>query len=125
MYLSVTPHIHPTHTALGGDGQRLPPRFAPSSAYDVSADMSVSIEELIDRHVESAEAVAQAVQASAEVQRDMAAKLKDAIAEGNEQTAVDVRNALWEAIYTMYKRVYDFGDVWNELAPRATEVKES
>jgi len=65
MYLSVTPHIHPTHMALGGEGQRLSPRFAPSSTYDVSPDMSVSIEELIDRHLESIEGVAEAAQASA------------------------------------------------------------
>ena len=37
MYLSVTPHIQPTHTWWGQPGARLPHRFLPSSAYDVEA----------------------------------------------------------------------------------------
>jgi hypothetical protein len=28
---------------------------------------------------------------------------------------------MWDGIYTMFKQVYDLGDVWNELAPRAVE----
>jgi quercetin dioxygenase-like cupin family protein len=125
MYLSVTPHIHPTHTMRTDDGERLPPRFAPPSAYDLDPDVSISVEDLIDRQVEAAEAVAKAAQASADAQKNMADKLKQAIADGDEQTAIDTRNAMWDAIYAMHKSIYDFGDVWNELAPRAAEVKKS
>ena len=121
MYLSVTPHIHPTHTIRTDDGERLPPRFAPASTYDVEPDMDISIESLIARHVEEAERVAQAAQASADIQRDMSAKLKQAIAEGDEQAIVEARNAMWDAIYTVYKDISEFGAAWNELAPRATE----
>jgi quercetin dioxygenase-like cupin family protein len=120
MYLSVTPHIQPTHTTRTKDGGRLPHRFMPSSAYDVKIDTSTSIEELIERHVKAAQAVAQAAQANAKIQQDMAAKLKRAIAEGDSNAATNVRNAMWEALFTMFKSVYDLADVWNELAPRAT-----
>jgi predicted nucleic acid-binding protein len=92
----------------------------PSSAYDVKIDTSISVEELIERHVESAQAVAQATQASANVQHDMAAKLKNAIAEGDSNAATNARNAMWEALFMIFKSVYDLADVWNELAPRAT-----
>src|ERR1051325_4609946 len=34
MYLSVTPHIQPTHTGRTPEGDRLPHRFMPSRAYD-------------------------------------------------------------------------------------------
>ncbi|MCH8293965.1 cupin domain-containing protein [Candidatus Poribacteria bacterium] len=125
MYLSVTPHIHPTHTGRTEDGGRLPPAFAPSSAYDVEQDMNKSIEELIDHHVDEAQAVAQAAQAAADVQRDMAAKLKTAIADGDKQAATDARNAMWEALYTMFQGVYNCADGWNELAPRATEIESA
>ena len=37
MYLSVTPHVQPTHTFWDDAGRRLPHRFAPSSNYDVEA----------------------------------------------------------------------------------------
>jgi quercetin dioxygenase-like cupin family protein len=50
LYLSVTPHVQPTHTRWTEDGQRVPPRFAPSSAYDAQPDLSMSVEELIERH---------------------------------------------------------------------------
>ena len=38
MYLSVTPHIQPTHTGRTADGERMPTRFAPSQSYDVEPD---------------------------------------------------------------------------------------
>ena len=121
LYLSVTPHIQPTHTRWAEDGQRVPPRFAPSSAYDVQPDLSISLEELIERHAEEAEAVAQAARANADVQKEIAGKLREAIADGDEQAATEARNAMWEAIHTVYRRLYDFGDAWNALAPRVTE----
>src|SRR6266540_3543756 len=51
MYLSVTPHLQPTHTYWSETGERLPHRFLPSSAYDVQTDTTTPIDELIDRHV--------------------------------------------------------------------------
>jgi quercetin dioxygenase-like cupin family protein len=119
MYLSVTPHIHPTHTMRTKDGGRLPHRFMPSSAYDVKDDESVSLEELIDRHVEAAEALAEAAEESARIQKDVAARLKKALAEGDKDAAVKARGAMWEAIFATYKSVYDLGTAWNNLAPRA------
>jgi len=121
LYLSVTPHIQPTHTGYTEDRQRIPPRFSPSSAYDVQPDLGISVEKLVDRHVEEAEAAAEAARASADVQQEMAVKLKKAIAERDEQAATEARNAMWEAIYTVHKQIYDFGHTWNALAPRVTE----
>ena len=121
MYLSVTPHIQPTHTSRTEEGARLPHRFMPSSAYDVESDTSLSIEELIERHIEAAQAVAETAQVSADVQRNMATKLKDAIAEGDYNAVKDARDAMWEALFEMFKSLYCLADMWNELAPRATE----
>ena len=49
MYLSVTPHIQPTHTMWTPDGERLPHRFASSTAYDVQTDTTTPFDELLDR----------------------------------------------------------------------------
>ena len=49
MYLSVTPHIQPTHTGRDPDGTRHPTRFQPSSSYDVETDTDTPIDELIDK----------------------------------------------------------------------------
>ncbi len=121
MYLSVTPHIQPTHTGRTEAGERLPHRFMPSSAYDVEADPTVPVETLIDRHVEAAHTLAADAQTCARTQQDMAAKLKDALSRGDENAAEDARKAMWETLYAVYKQVYDLADAWNDLAPRTTE----
>ena len=125
MYLSVTPHIQPTHTMRTVEGERLPHRFMPSSAYDVEMDPDTPIEALIDRHLDAAQAVAEAAHANASIQQEMAGWLKKALAEGNPDTVREARNAMWEALYTTYKSVYDLSAVWNELAPRVEEIKST
>jgi hypothetical protein len=123
MYLSVTPHVQPTHTMRTPDGERLPHRFMPSSAYDVEADITVPVEALIDRHVAAAQALAEAAQACAQVQQERAAPLKKSVAEGNNDAASRWRAEMWEAIDETFQKVYELADAWNDLAPRVGETK--
>ena len=120
MYLSVTPHIHPTHTPRTQDGERLPPNFAPASAYDVEPDMQVSVSELVTRQIHAAQRLAELTQTCAAVQEEMGHQLRTAVAKGDEQTATAARKAMWEAIYPVYKAISELGDIWNQLAPRVT-----
>ena len=60
MYLSVTPHIQPTHTGRDPDGTRHPTRFQPSSSYDVETDTDTPIDELIDKFTAAADDLARA-----------------------------------------------------------------
>lgn len=53
----------------------------------------------------------------------MADKLRKAIAENDEQFAIDARNAMWEAICKVFEQIYDLGEAWNEFAPRATDFE--
>jgi quercetin dioxygenase-like cupin family protein len=121
MYLSVTPHIQPTHTGRADDGTKLPPRFSPNRNYHVDQDMSIPVEALLDRHVAAAQTLAETAQTAADVQQAMAARLKQAIAAGDHQAAAEARDKMWAAIYTLHKQVYALGEAWNELAPRAAE----
>lgn len=118
MYLSVTPHIQPTHTGRTESGERMPVRFAPSRAYDVAEDPSVSAGEAAERHVAAARALAEAAEASARVQKEMAARLKAGDADG-------ARVGMWEALYAVYRRVYELGDAWNDLAGRLEADREA
>ncbi|MCY4401583.1 MAG: cupin domain-containing protein [Candidatus Poribacteria bacterium] len=118
MYLSVTPHIHPTHTPRTADGERLPHNFAPTSAYDVEPDIDVSVSELVTRQIEMAQRLSELTQKCAAVQEEMGDQLKTAVADSNEEGAIAARQAMWDAIYPVYKAISDLGDVWNELAPR-------
>jgi quercetin dioxygenase-like cupin family protein len=115
MYLSVTPHVQPTHTGRTENGERLPLRFMPNSAYNVPPD-DTPMDALLERHVAVANAVAEAAQRCASIQREMADKLK--LAGANTEAAAAARKAMWEAIYEVYRTLPELGAVWNALAPR-------
>ncbi|MCZ6678801.1 MAG: hypothetical protein O7E52_16325, partial [Candidatus Poribacteria bacterium] len=125
MYLSVTPHIQPTHTFYSEDGERLPPHFRPSSDYNTETDSTTPVDELIDHHVDTAHAVAAAAQTSAQIQQEMAGALKQALAEGDEKAASDVRNVMWESLKATFKQVNELAEEWNTLAPRAGKIHAS
>lgn len=121
MYLSVTPHIHPTHTPRTEDGERLPHNFVSPRAYDVEPDMQKSIEELVARQIHAAQLLEELTRTCAAVQQEMGMQLKTALAEGDVDAATAARKAMWEAIYPVYKAVAELGDVWNALAPRVPQ----
>lgn len=122
MYLSVTPHIHPTHTRRRDDDSKEPPHFNPNANYHAEDDLSVPVETLIDRFVEAAQAVAAAAAASADVQAEMAMKLKQARADGDAEAATAARNAMWGEVYRLHKALYAADQVWNDFSPRAVEA---
>ncbi|MCS6859824.1 MAG: cupin domain-containing protein [Abditibacteriales bacterium] len=115
MYLSVTPHVQPTHTGRTAEGERLPLHFLPNSAYDVPPD-DTPMDVLLDRHVAAAHALAAAAQRCAQVQREMTDKLKCAAIDN--EAAAAARKTMWEAIYEVYRALPVLGEAWNALAPR-------
>ena len=121
MYLSVTPHIQPTHTSWTEDGKKAPPRFAPSTAYDVEPDRSTPTEELADRYLRAFEAFAGTVETAHAVQRDQTAAFKEALAGGDKEAALQARDEMWATLYTMYREVFDMADAWNDLTYRTED----
>ena len=121
MYLSVTPHIHPTHTPRTESGERLPHNFVSARAYDVEPDMQVSVSELIARQVHASQLLEELTETCTGVQQEMGAQLKAALAEGDADAAAAARKAMWEAIYPVYKAAAELANVWNALAPRVTD----
>jgi len=118
MYLSVTPHIQPTHTMWTEQGTRQPPYFAPSTVYDVPLDAATPIADLLSRHLEAAEALAAKAEAMARAQREQAAALKQALATGDIEVAVSARNKMWEALYAMFSESFVLAQAWNDLTSR-------
>lgn len=110
MYLSVTPHVHPTHTYWDDEGNRLPYRYGPNSNYDVQDDDSIGVSELLGRQAQRSAAVAEA-----------AATLAEVNAKALEAEAFDgpVREGMWEALRNLHLKVAEMDDNWNALAPRA------
>lgn len=119
MYLSVTPHIQPTHTGRNDDDSPQPPRFRSNSGYDDSADATTTRDELLDQHLAAMQAAAEVAQNAQATQQELADKLRAAWRDGDEAAATAARNAMWDAIYTLHKRMYDLGAAWNAFAPEA------
>jgi len=118
MYLSVTPHIHPTHTGRTPEGDRLPIHFAPSSAYDVETDTQTPVEALAERWVQSFQVMAALAQEAARQQAQAAMQLQQALAAGDDAAAHQARNTMWAGVYQVFKQIHALGDQWNTLAPR-------
>lgn len=121
MYLSVTPHIQPTHTFWNEDGSKKPPRFAPHSAYDVAEDANVTNAELLRQHVQAAQEVAATAQNFAQVQAQQAAVYRQALAGQDQAAATAARAAMWDALSALHSQLFALDDTWNELAPRMIE----
>jgi len=122
MYLSVTPHVHPTHTGRNDDDSKVPPRFGANVNYHADYDETIPVENLIDRHSETVDAVAEAAQNYAAVQQTQSAALKAARAAGDQDAAVIARNAIWDAKYRLHKALSAADEAWNEYSPRAADV---
>ena len=121
MYLSVTPHIQPTHTLWTVEGTKKPPRFVPSTVYDVPADETTPTEELVDRHLEAAEVLVEKVEEAAKVQQEQVAVLKKALALGDKAAVREVRDKMWEALFPMYSQSFNLAQVWNDLTSRLAD----
>jgi quercetin dioxygenase-like cupin family protein len=121
MYLSVTPHIHPTHTGRNEDDSRLPPNFPPNANYHVDQNMTVPVSDLVDSYAAQVDTLASTVDASVATKRLMVKALRQALAEGDIEAAAAARNTMWEALYSIHKELSALDEAWNALAPRATE----
>jgi quercetin dioxygenase-like cupin family protein len=124
VFLALAPHIQPTHTWWTKDRKPMPHRFLPSSSYHIEADTSTPVGDLVERFVRAAKAVAKHAQASARVQQRVSAALKKALAEGDDEAAQKARNAMWDGLFPLFKKVYELADVWNTLAPRAAKTEQ-
>jgi quercetin dioxygenase-like cupin family protein len=129
MYLSVTPHLEPTHTMWTADpragGQKIRPRYGSwrSPERDRVPEPSARVENLIDRQVEAARALADLARKSAAAQEQHAADLKRAVASGDHEAAREAIDAFWGELYPLFRAVSAMSEAWNDLAPKATNSR--
>lgn len=123
MYLSVTPHIQPTHTFFDDDGQPLPPLFRPSSDYDVETDSATPVAAHLDRYVERSRALVVAAQNCSNIQEQLVIAMKTAVSQGDGPAAARIREQMWEPLLQTFKQVFELADEWNALAPRIANVE--
>ncbi len=118
MYLSVTPHIVPTHTTWDSEGRKLPYTFGPPANYDKEPS-AADTPEVAAQFASSVETVSEAATAAAHQVRRLSESLAEAAGQGNAATACDMRTSLWEALFPLFSSTAELTELWNELAPRA------
>lgn len=119
-YLSVTPHLEPTHTQWdrpGGD--KLPYAYGASTREERRArtEPPDAPERLLARHLAASHALADAAVANATAQDAAAPALREALDAGDKAAAKGSIDAMWRSFYTMYKELQALEVAWNELAP--------
>jgi len=123
LYLSVTPHIQPTHTMWTDDGLKAPPQFNPSTTYDLPCDRATPTEELLERHLLTTETLAESVETATEEQYRQAEAIREALARGDRAAAVRARDAMWAALGAMFQDVYALAAAWNDLTYRIADTE--
>src|SRR5438309_4965092 len=122
LYLSVTPHIEPTHTQWDREGgTQLPYHYGGSTRAErlARAAPAAAPSELLDRHLHASRALATSAQANAAAQELAATQLHQALQSEDAAAAHAALDAMWQAMRTMYAALQQAEQVWNELAPAA------
>jgi mannose-6-phosphate isomerase-like protein (cupin superfamily) len=109
MYLSVSPHVEPTHTFHAADGRRLPPRYGVwRAAGGGGAPTTDSSAALLQRYRGAAAELAELARANAE-----RASRCDVV----DKASID---GLWESLRPVLQHIETVERTWNELALQAT-----
>ncbi len=122
MYLSVTPHVEPTHTMYAEDGSRLPPAYGHSTSderaeHDPSAGVSTA--DLALAHFRaSRELYARLARETAARHAAHTAEIEQLAAAGDGAQAKAVVDAMWPDTYATLSAVARVEAAWNELAAR-------
>ena len=127
MYLSVTPHIEPTHSFWDADGNKLPPRYGGSTSRERAAAglaQTESTASLVARQVVAAQALAVVTASAAESQAKAAEALKAAISRGDSVAAKSATDNLALEIERIHKSLDALGLIWNDVAVRASPTGE-
>lgn len=125
MFLTVTPHLEPTHTFWGEDGAKLPPVYgvatrAERTRHPVADRDETSVSALSERLRVLAAQLAATTQAHSEAQRLNAARFA-ASAEGGASERKAALDAIWTDLATIYAPLRAMEAVWNDLATRVAD----
>ena len=112
MYLSVTPHIDPTHTFWDEDGNKLPPRYGLMRDRDPGPGTPA---EKADATAAAAEVLGRRAAENATAHASGAALVKEALAAGDRKAAKAAVDDMWTALYATFRSLRELELAWNEL----------
>ncbi len=117
LYLSVTPHVEPTHTHWDREGgARLPYRYGVATQARSDADPRG----LLGRHLAASETLANAAREHLAAQESSGARLAQAIDTRDSAAAQAALEDMTLALQLLFARFRELELAWNELAPAAS-----
>jgi quercetin dioxygenase-like cupin family protein len=124
IYLSVTPHIEPTHTSWDADGRRLPKRYGGATAKEraESPTLPQPIAALVTRQATAMRTLAEHVNAIATEHATLLEQLLESARRNDAAATKEHVDALADHIRQIYQDVSALGSVWNDLAVATTET---
>jgi quercetin dioxygenase-like cupin family protein len=119
VYLSVTPHVEPTHTLYDAAGTQLPPQYATwRGPEDGDTDPDIATVDVATRYARALRRLAEAVQDhDGDLNRRLGALTS---ASGTEATGLAKQQVddLWPGLRAVLEAVSGVESAWNALAPR-------
>jgi len=119
LYLSVTPHIEPTHTQWDREGGvRLPYHYGAATRVD-RAEPTDPPDELVERHLAASQALSAAAADNAAAQLAAAIDLRAALKSADFARAHGALDEMWNAYRALHDALRSSQLAWNELAAAA------
>ncbi len=120
VYLSVTPHVEPTHTQYDEDYRELPSRYGTWRGTEHGDPYpTVTTAELAERYAGASRRLAELARANTEsVERHLHAFATASTTENLPALKEDV-DALWHCLRDVHRQLSTLEHDWNALAPRA------
>ena len=122
LYLSVTPHIEPTHTHWDDQGQKLPPQYGSATAREREEAGVVfpPIADLAARQRAALEQLGRSVQATTRAHDRLREQVSAAGSNAEHGATVkEAVDALWAELYPVFRDVSALALAWNDLAAAA------
>ncbi len=120
VYLSVTPHVEPTHTFYDGAGAELPPRYGSWRGQgDAAPSPDAATTEVTSRYASEVRRLAALAQANAETLDLQVEALAEATAAGDARVAKQSMDGMWLGLRAVLRCASATELAWNALAPRA------
>lgn len=124
VYLSVTPHVEPTHTRYDEAGEPLSPTYGGwrgKDYRDANADRATA--DLAGSYEESARKLAAVARENAEALGRHMQNLIDGDTAGNQRAVKQTMDEMWVSLQDVLWQVSDIERTWNDLAPRSMPIE--
>jgi quercetin dioxygenase-like cupin family protein len=122
MFLTVTPHLEPTHTFWDDAGRKLPPVYGSATRAErlAAGEATEPIADLCARFLRAAHDLAAAASEHARAQVAAIPHLDETV-DGGGDVCKEALDAVWYALAGIYEPLRTMESAWNDLAVRVAD----